>query len=211
MPPGEQLTERQQDLARNTADDAAQRPATADRELLQRTAAGNLFAFETFMDRHETAVARFARSLTENDAAYEEALQETFINAWRGAAGFRGAGSARCWLLGIARNAVTRQFRRRSGEPEDHEELTALGTQAGWGDEGASVVPCLENRERVEVGLRDLSAADREVLILRDLEGFTSAEVADLLELGLEAVRSRLHRARLRFVANVARDTHESP
>lgn len=163
------------------------------------------------MDRHEAAVARYVRGLTSNETTCQEALQETFIGAWRGASGFRGDDSARAWLLSIARNAVNRQFRRRSGEPEAYEELTVLGTRAGWGDDEPDFLPLLEDRERVEIGMQDLSPPDREVIILRDLEGFTSPEVAELLEIETETVKSRLHRARLRFIANLMRGLHESP
>jgi RNA polymerase sigma-70 factor (ECF subfamily) len=185
-------------------------PCDADSDVLRRTAGGDMSAFEILVDRHGATVARFLRGLTDNEAACEEALQETFISAWRGAASFRGAGSARAWLLSIARNAVNRQFRRRSGEPKVYESLADLGARAGWGTENADFLSLLEDREQLELGLRSLSPADRELLILRDLEGFTSPEVAELLELETEAVKSRLHRARLRFIANLTRGPNES-
>lgn len=106
---------------------------------------------------------------------------------------------------------MSRQFRRRPGEPKDYKPINELGADAGWGAESADFLPLLEDRERVEIGLRGLSPSDREAIVLRDLEGFTSPEVAALLELETEAVKSRLHRARLRFIANLAGDPHESP
>lgn len=167
MPPGEPLTPGTGDAP----------PRTEDSDVLRRTAAGDLSAFEILMDRHGAAVRRFVRGLTDNDAACEEALQETFRGAWRGAAGFRGDGSARSWLLSIARNAMNRQFRRRSGEPEDFEPVTVLGARAGWGEESAEFLPPLEDRERVEIGLRDLSPSDREVL--EKLSDYLDGELVD--------------------------------
>lgn len=196
MPPGDPLITSE-----------GETPPPSDGALLRRTAEEDFSAFEVLMDRHEAAVARFVHALVDNEATGEEAVQETFIGAWRGAAGFRGEDGARAWLLSIARNAANLQFRRRAGEPTGHEELTTLGAQAGWGDEEADFLPVLEDREKVEIGLRSLSPRDREVIILRDLEGFTSPEVAELLELETEAIKSRLHRARLRFIANL----RESP
>jgi len=171
---------------------------------LARTAAGDDSAFERIVERYEAAVLRYVRGLTGDPDRAEDAMQETFISAWRHAGDFRGAASARSWLLSIARNALSRTARRHAGEPANHLPLEALATEAGWGDTTADrLTERLDARERVEAGFRGLSADDREILILRDLEGFTGEEIADMLGIGLAAQKSRLHRARLRFMANL--------
>jgi len=178
-----------------------------DPECLSQAALGDAKAFEAFVVRHREAVWRFVRSLTRDVSLAEDVLQETFLSAWRNAASFRGEDSALGWLLSIARNAVYRQHRGRAGEPEQIESLAELGEAAGWGSDpdplGALVV-----KDEVDRALARLRVEDREILLLRDLEGLTNEECARLLGLGLPALKSRLHRARLRFVAQLRGEHH---
>lgn len=177
---------------------------TADPELLERAAAGERRAFERFVKEHEAAVYRYVRTRTGDPEVAEDALQETFIAAWRSAHTFRGGGSARSWLLTIARNAVRRQYRRPAGAPERFEPLDAVAVRAGWGrDAGEAWTDRIAAAQLLERGFDALSADDREVLVLRDLEGFGNEEVADMLGLTVGAVKSRVHRARLRFMESV--------
>ncbi len=182
----------------------------SDLDLLRRSASGVGSAFEVFMERHQASVFRFIRTLASERADAEDALQETFLAAWRSAGTFRGAGSARAWVLTIARNAVRRQHRRRVGEPAEFLSLDELGLQAGWGSETTpeDMATRLEERAILERALAGLSSEDRQTLILRDLEGFSGAEAAELLDLTLAAVKSRLHRARLRLTAALKEELH---
>jgi RNA polymerase sigma-70 factor, ECF subfamily len=173
----------------------------ADPELLRRTAAGDRAAFGTFVRRHEAAVFRYTRAITDDADRAADAQQETFIDAWRGAATFRGTGSARPWLLRIARHRVYRQYRRRTGEPARHVPLEDLARTAGWGDPQAQrIEERIDARARVAAGLHALSDEDREILILRDLEECSGEEAAEMLGISLAAQKSRLHRARLRLM-----------
>ena len=176
-----------------------------DLALIRRSAAGDRDAFDAFAGRHGAAVYRYALALCHDTSAADDALQETFLAAWRGAAGFRGEQGARAWVLTIARNAVSRRFRRRAGEPREMEPLDILGRAAGWGDETnpESIALARERVGLIETALDALDADDREVLVLRDLEELSGEEAARILGIGLPALKSRLHRARLRFVAHV--------
>lgn len=175
--------------------------AAEDAALLAGTAAGDRTAFERFVARHEAAVLRYVRGLVDDADRAEDVLQERFIAAWRGAAGFRGGAAARGWLLSIARHAAQRHRRRRAGEPATHLPLEELARQAGFSQPAApDLARAFEARELVERGFRALSPEEREVLILRELEGFSGEETAALLGLSLAAMKSRLHRARLRFL-----------
>ncbi len=185
----------------------------SDRELLERSAAGDAGAFEAFVARHQASVYRYLRALTGDDADAEDALQETFLAAWRGAAGFRGADSARAWILTIARNAARRQHRRRAGEPERFESVDSvdwLGLMAGWGSEPApdELLARLADRDLLARAMARLSEEDREILVLRDLEGFSGEEVTRMTGLTLPAAKSRLHRARLRLTAALKEEVH---
>lgn len=174
-----------------------------DRALLARCAAGDRDACGAFLARHLDAVHRFARAVAGDEVAAEDAVQETFLAALRSAGSFQGEG-ARAWLLTIARNAVHRQHRRRAGEPPRFEPLDALGAAAGWGAEDDGPEAALldaERRAAFGAALDALSPEDREVIVLRDLEGLSGDEAAAVLGLPLATMKTRLHRARLRFAA----------
>lgn len=153
---------------------------------------------------------RLLRASATTGADAEDALQEAFLAAWRAAGSFAGTGSARAWVLTIARNALHRRYRRRAGEPADVIPLDRLGEKAGWGaiDSPDALVERLEDRALLERALARLSEADREVLVLRDLEEFGGEETARLLGVTVAAVKSRLHRARLRLAAHLREEQH---
>jgi RNA polymerase sigma-70 factor (ECF subfamily) len=178
-----------------------------DPDLLTQTANGDPRAFEVFVLRHRAAVWRFARSLTRDAAAAEDALQEAFLSAWRSAASFRGDGTALGWLLSITRHAVYRQHRVRADEPERLESLAELGEAAGWGAD-PDPLEALVAQDEVRRALTQMTVEDRELLLLRDIEGLSNEACACLLGVGLPALKSRLHRARLRFVAHFRGEHH---
>lgn len=191
----------------------------SDGELLRRTAAGDHGAFEAFVRVHQDALWRYLVARNPSHADAQDALQETFLAAYRGAGSFRGAApggdegaSARGWLLGIGRNVSRRLHRRRVGEPEHTLPLEELGARAGWGS--PSVDPAflrrLESRDTLRHALGRLTPEDREILVLRELEGLPGEEVAHLLELGIPAMKSRLHRARLRLAAVLNGDSEHA-
>lgn len=172
-------------------------------KLIVAVAAGDRAAFETLVARHQAAVFRFARTIVHAPSEAEDVLQETFLAAWRGAATFRGESAVRSWLLTIARNAALRHGRRRSGEPEVMEPLDVLGERAGWGDgsDPETLAIRRESRDALQQALDGLSPDDREILLLRDVEGLSGEETAAVLQVGVTAMKSRLHRARLRLSA----------
>jgi len=167
--------------------------ADRDAELMRRTAAGDRPAFAELMSRHQSAVYRFARSIARTGEDAEDALQETFLSAWRGASAFRGEATVRSWLLTITRNTMLRQQRRRVDEPERMEPLDELGAAAGWGDETPEDAALRrEARQVIDKALGQLSVSDREILVLRDLEELRGDEVARILGLNPAAMKTRL-------------------
>lgn len=170
-----------------------------DQRLLLAASLGDRAAFERFVEKHEAAVFRLLTASAADDADAEDALQEAFVAAWRNAGSYRGGHSARGWILTIARNALRRTHRKRVGEPPSFEPLEELGIQAGWGTEDA--LEGMARRDALDHAMQKLSSEEREVLVLRELEGFTGDEVAEMLGITLAAMKSRLHRARLEFLA----------
>lgn len=93
--------------------------------------------------------------------------------------------------------------RLRVGEPSQLEPLDALGAQAGWGDPDGpkTLARVIEERELLDKAFRCLEETDREVLIACDVEGLSGVEACALLDMSQAALKSRLHRARLRLAA----------
>jgi RNA polymerase sigma-70 factor (ECF subfamily) len=178
-----------------------------DRRLLLDASLGDRGAFERFVQRHEAAVFRLLRSSAAAEADAEDALQDAFVAAWRGAGSYRGGASARGWILTIARNALRRSRRRRVGEPSTFEPLEELGLQAGWGRD--DTLEGLARREVLDRAMQMLGEEEREVLVLRELEDLPGEEVAEMLGITVVAMKSRLHRARLRFLAALREVTDE--
>jgi RNA polymerase sigma-70 factor (ECF subfamily) len=170
--------------------------------LVLRVAGGDRAAFGALVTDTRTPLFRYLRGLVRSDEVAEDALQETFVAVWRGAGAWRGESSGRVWLFGIARRLAARSWRRRSGEPDEAVPLEALGAEAGFGSDDPEVsLASVRDVRRVHAALDTLSDVDREVVTLRDLDGFSGPEVAELLELPLANVKTRLHRARLRLLA----------
>ncbi len=174
-----------------------------DAALLHAAAEGDARAFEAFMHAHEAAVHRFLCTRMFAGAEVDDAMQETFIAAWRSASSYHGGGSARAWLYAIARNAVRHLVRRHVGEPAQSESLDVLARDAGWGcaADDSPISDASLARETLQLALQQLSADDREILTLRELDGVSGEETAQLLQLSPAAMKSRLHRARLRLAA----------
>lgn len=179
-----------------------------DAELLARFASGEDEAFVTLVVRHQEPVRRWVRHHVGPRPQVDDIVQETFIAAMKSADAFRGDRSARPWLFGIAKRRIAREFRQRVAEPEAHEPLEDLGLRAGWGDPEAEASRA-ESIAIVRAGLERLTPAEREVVLLRDIEGFTNPETAEILGLEVNAVKSRLHRARLALMAQIRREADD--
>lgn len=183
-----------------------------DQRLLAAAEGGDGAAFGQLVQAYQAPIYRFLRGLVRGEAEAEDALQETFLSVWRAVqgevAGKAGDASVRSWLFAIARHAAYRRARRRAGQPERTEPLEKLGAEAGWGaqDSPEALAAALESRERLRQALHELDEEEREVLWLRDVEGLSGEETAHILELSVAAMKSRLHRARLKLTARVRQE-----
>jgi RNA polymerase sigma-70 factor (ECF subfamily) len=183
-----------------------------EEQLLDAAREGDEEAFGVLVDSHRSALyAHCYRMLGSPDDA-EDALQDALLRAWRGLRRFRAGSPLRSWLYAIATNASLRAIERRPdrvlpidyGPPSDpHDTLGEPLTESRWVDPlpDSSLGPdaSYEQRESVELAfiaaLQLLPARQRAVLILRDVLGFSGAEVADALDTTPASVYSALQRA----------------
>lgn len=178
-------------------------PEATDEELIRRSAGGDQEAFETLVTRHELALFRFASRACGSRRDGEDALQDGLLAAWRGAGTFRGEASARTWLYQVVVHACRRRQRRRSGEPAQAEGLEAAEAMPADGRNPEERLADGELAAALERSLAGMPEEAREVLLLRDVEGLSGEETAAALGLGVAAMKSRLHRARLELKARV--------
>lgn len=180
-----------------------------DSELLAAARAGDASALERLLRQHEARVYRFGMKMCRDPEDAKDVVQETLLSAARGVRDFRGGSSISTWLYTIARSYCIKKRRRsklapdaaRSVETDARAEVDELADPARTPDEalaGKQVEAALES------AIDALDPMYREVLLLRDVEGLTAPEVAEVLGITVQAVKSRLHRARLSVRAHVA-------
>ena len=191
------------------SDQAHRSEERSDVELLAAVKAGDRDAFTRLAERHQASLYRYVRSISRTDADAEDALQKTLVAVWKSAATYAQRSSVRAWMLTIGRNAALRAGRSRE-DATDIEPLADLGRRAGWGaDNPETLLLQLQRQEVLARALEALPEPDRELLILRDLEGLTGDEAAEVSGLSLAAMKSRLHRARLKLLAQITEEQND--
>jgi RNA polymerase sigma-70 factor (ECF subfamily) len=189
------------EVVRRPAPDAAAEPTPAFLDALRR---GEDDALPALIDRYGPGIYNFAARMCRNDEDAKDVLQETLIAVVRSVKDFRGEGKLSTWLFRIAANVCRKMRRRGKFEPAHHLTLEAyLPTEdekARLGAVGETPEAALlrtDLRDTLEAGIAALPPPYRAVLILRDLDGFSTAETAEALGLTTITVKVRLHRARL--------------
>lgn len=163
----------------------------ADAELITRTlASDDRAAFGELVLRHQSAVRNFLRHLTRGDAALADDLaQETFVQAYRGLARFRGEANFSTWLLGIAHNHW-RNARRRQREHAPLDGAGALEFAV------AATTDTSDLRHDLDAALQQLSADEQLALHLGFQQGLSHGEIAALLDWPLGTVKTHLARSK---------------
>jgi len=185
-------------------------------DLVDRLRAGDEAAFRAVVGALHGTLRRLARGHVRTDAAVDEVIQDTWLAVIRGLDGFEGRSSFRTWvcriLLNRARTMAVRDGRTvpmsslDDAEQIDADRFTPAGKwarpPAPWDDEDpARLLARKELRALVEDGLEALPARQREVVFLRDVQGWTSEEVCNALDLTETNQRVLLHRGRARLRA----------
>jgi len=175
----------------------------SDEELVRRVQKGNSVAFEELVRRYERKVYNIAYRILGNEEEAVEALQDTFLRAYRFIPRFRFKSSFYTWLYRIATNVSLTRLRRRKAqetvsldEPvKNTDDLVFDLPDTGQTPEQAFQQKRL--REKLQEAVKSLPEDYRAVVILRDIEGLSNEEVSKILKISIPAVKSRLHRGRL--------------
>ncbi|HEX6901395.1 MAG TPA: sigma-70 family RNA polymerase sigma factor [Thermoanaerobaculia bacterium] len=171
----------------------------ADDPILTAARAGDPDALDALLRRYQPSVYRFGLRMCRDEEDAKDVLQETLFAAARALHGFRGSSSLSTWLYSIARGFCIKKRRRSKFAPKQEVPLDGGSPALAVPDPHRPLDEELASREverAVESAIRSLKPEWREVLLLRDVEGLTAQEVAEVLGLRVEAVKSRLHRAR---------------
>jgi RNA polymerase sigma-70 factor (ECF subfamily) len=182
--------------------------STPELQLLEAAKGGDRQALERLLGNHQARVFRFGKKMCGDEDDAQDVLQETLLAAARTLPDFRGASSVSTWLYTIARSFCIKKRRASKFAPA---VLESLDQEA---EQGTAVADPGRSPEELAAGQQLQAALDgaidalepmyREVLVLRDVEGLPAADVAEALGLSVEAVKSRLHRARMAVRERVA-------
>jgi RNA polymerase sigma-70 factor (ECF subfamily) len=167
-----------------------------DHELVVRARGGDLAAFDELVREHAPRVYRMLVRVIGNATSAEDVAQECFARAWRGLAGFREEARFSTWLYRIAMNEANRFLERESRR----ETLPYEDVMQEVPDVGADTSAAVETRElrrELEAHLAELPANYRAAVVLRDVEGLSNEEAAEVLGIEVRNLKSRLHRGRM--------------
>jgi RNA polymerase sigma-70 factor (ECF subfamily) len=183
-----------------------------DAELVARAARGDAAAFGALVERHERRAYGLAFRLLRDRADAEEVVQEAFLAALEHLRGFRGDAGFGTWLHRVTANAALMRLRKRRTAPVvplDEARLEGelprydaaghldAGPQHDWSKRADEQLHDGEIRRAVEEAVANLPEDYRITFLLRDVEGMSIEDMAEVLGVSVPAVKSRLHRARL--------------
>jgi RNA polymerase sigma-70 factor (ECF subfamily) len=177
----------------------------ADSELVKRAQRGNTAAFEELVKRYEHKVYNIAYRMLSNEEEAKDALQDTFIRAYRFIKKFKGDSSFYTWLYRITTNVCLTRLKRRQGkdnvtvsldEPvQDEEDMIRELPDVKHTPE--ILFERKQTQQAIQTAISELPSDYRTVVVLRDLQGLSNKEVSKALQLSIAAVKSRLHRGRV--------------
>jgi RNA polymerase sigma-70 factor, ECF subfamily len=199
--------------------------ACTEAELVQRLLSGDEQAFVRLVDKHHGSMLRLAQVFVSNRSVAEEVVQETWLAVIRGLVTFQGRSSLKTWLYRILTNraksrgvregrtvpfsALEREDPDGSGQGFEPAQFTWSGSWRSaprrWDDDTPEkLLIDGQTRGRIEQVIQSLPAKQRAVVTLRDVEGWESDEVCELLDITETYQRVLLHRGRARVRENLA-------
>ncbi len=176
-------------------------------ELVEAARSGDAEAFTTLVNQYDRNIYRLALNITGNPEDAEDALQETFLKAYTHLNRFQGDSRFYTWIVRIAVNESLMKLRKRKSdrtvsldEPVETGEDEYMPREVvDWGENPEQRYARQEMQEILTAALNELEAAFRIVVYLRDVENLSTEETAEMLNLSVPAVKSRLLRGRLKL------------
>jgi RNA polymerase sigma-70 factor (ECF subfamily) len=174
--------------------------------LVTQARQGDTEAFNGLAERYQRNIFRLAQNITQNREDAEDVLQETFLKAYEHLPEFHGDSKFYTWIVRIAVNEALMKLRKRKwdrtvwlDEPINTGEDTVAREIAVWEDNPEQRYSKEELHDILDKAVNGLAPPYRTVFVLRDMEGLSTEETAEALELSVPAVKSRLLRARLQL------------
>ena len=176
-----------------------------DAKLLSAIEQGDQAAFDLFVGRYGRRLMAFGQRMCGNREDAEDVLQDTLLTAYKGLHRLRDPGAVRTWLYRVASNACLMKRRKQARSREiSLDDFKPPGWEDGyvpeipdWSHLPDGLARRAELRDALERGFRELPADYRVVMLLRDVEGLSTRETAEALDVREPTVKMRLHRARL--------------
>ncbi len=182
----------------------------ADLLLVERLRVGDAAALEALMERYASRVYRLAHGILRNAADAEEVVQDVFLTLFQKIHTFEGRSALASWIYRVTTNAALIKRRGRKADrevsidarlptflPDGHRVGEGALLRADWSQTPEADLLSQETRAILERAIDELPVLYRTVLVLRDVEGLSSEEVAEIVGDSVSAVKSRLHRARM--------------
>ena len=193
--------------------DTAELAALSDDALVERARERDLGAFEILVDRHQERLYRVAMRLLRNETDAQEVLQDALVSTWQNLDSYAGRAQFGSWLHRVVVNAALMLLRSRRRRPtvsiddmtsEARDETLGRAQAAGgfatdhnWAKRPDDQLQSNEFRQFLQEAIADLPETLRVTFLLRDVEGLSTEQTAEVLEINVPAVKTRLHRARL--------------
>jgi RNA polymerase sigma-70 factor (ECF subfamily) len=189
-----------------------------DLELVDASKNGDIAAFEELVKRYDRKLLRIAQHVTHNREDSQDAVQEAFLKAFQNLKQFRGDSKFSTWLIRITVNQSLMKLRKQraikeiSLDEDFQEEGDVLPMEVtDWAPNPEQLYSASELRDILAKALGELRLVSRAVFVLRDIEGLSTDQAAEVLGLSPAAVKARLWRARLQLRESLTRDFGKQP
>lgn len=189
-----------------------------DHNLVTQFKEGSMEAMEAIVDRYENRIFNFGLKMCGQFQDAEDITQDTFLNAFRYLNNFREETKLKNWLFKIAATACIRKRRKKKCEPDRELSLDSFMNKDGihetydipdWSDDPSDKVIQAEMNTVINDSIKTLPHKYKLVFNLREIEGFSTKETADILNISVVSVKTRLHRARLALREKISHSYRE--
>ena len=188
--------------------------ADADAQLVERVKLGDVRAFEMLVVKYQRRIERLIGRMVRDVDLVQDIAQETFIRAYRALPNFRGESAFYTWLYRIAVNAAKKALMDMKRDPvitesalrsqdEDGEETSRAENELSDGETPEALMASKEIATAVNSAVEALSEDLRQAITLREIEGLSYEEIADVMNCPIGTVRSRIFRAREAIAARL--------